>query len=279
MALNETMQVAGLTAEQRETFEREGYLVVPGALDPEQVDRLTQSVDRVWEASREGPPVAGAEALHLLGFCGSDRRFLEMLDHPTTLPLIVDLLGWNIFMYHCHVDVHPPVVGERPPVWMWHQDGGIQSRDIETDPRPRLSVKLAYFLTDLTEPGRGNFVVLPRSHVSNTLPRPAEGEPIVDPPGATPILAAPGDAVLFDRRLWHRRSDNRSRLTRKAVFYGYTYRWVRLRDDVAVSPELEDAITPVRSQLLGRGATSIGYWMPEEDDAPLAAWWRTRAAG
>jgi ectoine hydroxylase-related dioxygenase (phytanoyl-CoA dioxygenase family) len=278
MALSKTMSVAGLTAEQRETFEREGYLVVPGALDPEQVEGLTESVDRVWETNREGPPVAGAEALHLLGFCGSDRRFLEMLDHAATLPLVVDLLGWNIFMYHCHLDVHPPVVGERPPVWMWHQDGGIQSRDIETDPRPRLSVKLAYFLTDLTEPGRGNFVVLPGSHLSNTLPRPAEGEPIVDPADATPVLAAPGDAVLFDRRLWHRRSDNRSALTRKAVFYGYTYRWIRVRDDVAVASELQDAITPVRSQLLGRGATSIGYWMPEEDDAPLAAWWAGRDA-
>lgn len=279
MALRETMAVPGLTAEQRETFEREGYLVVPGALDAGGIDRLTESVDRAWEVNREGTPVAGAEALHLLGFCGSDRRFLEMLDHATTLPLVVDLLGWNIFMYHCHLDVHPPVVGERPAVWMWHQDGGPENRDLETDPRPRMSVKLAYFLTDLTEAGRGNFVVLPGSHLSNTLPRPAEGEPIVDPAGATPVLAAPGDAVLFDRRLWHRRSDNRSALTRKAVFFGYTYRWVRVRDDVDVSPGLEDAITPVRSQLLGRGRSSIGYWMPEEDDAPLAAWWAARAAG
>jgi ectoine hydroxylase-related dioxygenase (phytanoyl-CoA dioxygenase family) len=31
--------------------------------------------------------------------------------------------------------------------------------------------------------------------------------------------------VLFDRRVWHARSVNRSNLTRKAVFFAYTYRW------------------------------------------------------
>jgi len=37
----------------------------------------------------------------------------------------------------------------------WHQDGGRQNREIETDPRPRLSVKLAYWLSDVSGPGRG----------------------------------------------------------------------------------------------------------------------------
>jgi ectoine hydroxylase-related dioxygenase (phytanoyl-CoA dioxygenase family) len=266
MALSETMQVAGLTAEQRETFEREGYLVVPGALDPEHVDRLTGSVDRVWEANREGPPVAGAEALHLLGFCGSDRRFLEMLDHPAMLPLVVDLLGWNIFMYHCHLDVHPPEPDAEQP-WMWHQDGGVMNRDLESDPRPRMSVKFAYFLTDVSEPGYGNFVVLPGSHVKNAIERPADDDN--DIPGATPILARPGDAVMFDRRTWHMRSPNRSDRTRKAVFFAYTFRWVRQRDELEVRPELQDLITPVRAQLLGAGDNADHYWMPDHVDLPL----------
>ena len=38
----------------------------------------------------------------------------------------------------------------------WHQDGGRQNREIKTAPRPRLSVKLAYWLSDVSEPGRGN---------------------------------------------------------------------------------------------------------------------------
>jgi ectoine hydroxylase len=38
----------------------------------------------------------------------------------------------------------------------WHQDGGRQNREIETTPRSRLSVKLAYWLSDVSEPGSGN---------------------------------------------------------------------------------------------------------------------------
>ena len=160
-------------------------------------------------------------------------------------------------MYHGHLDVHPPEE-DTPPRWMWHQDGGIQNRDLETDPRPRLSLKVAYFLTDLTETGHGNFVVLPGSHLRNTLARDD-----VIPTGATPILAAPGDAVIFDRRLWHMRSQNRSMRTRKALFYGYTYRWIRPRDDLGLDRETIARMTPIQRQLAGVDVVdAIDRWMP-----------------
>lgn len=260
---------AGLTDVQRATFERNGYLVVPEALSPDQVARLGDAVDRVWWAHRDVPPVRGAEALHLLAFLGSEEAFLQLLDHPATLPIVVDLLGWNIFMYHCHLDVHPPEDAETNPRWMWHQDGGRQSVELESEPRPRMSVKVAYFLSDCSEPGRGNFRVVPGSHRWNTLPRAADGG-TAEPAGAVPVLAGPGDAVVFDRRLWHMRSRNLSELTRRALFTAFTYRWVRARDDLHVRPELFGDLTPIRAQLLGAGAGgAIGHWMPTAKDVPL----------
>ncbi len=259
---------AGLTYEQRARFERDGYLLIELALSAGEVEGLVEAVDLVW--ARRG----GAEPLHLLAFLGQDRRFLELLDHPATLPLVVDLLGPNVFVYHCHFDVHPPAAGDEGGRWMWHQDGGIQNRDLETDPRPRLSVKVAYFLTDLTEPGRGNFVVVPGSHLRNRIERPPDDGN--DLPGATPVLARPGDAVLFDRRIWHMRSENRSDVTRKALFYAYTYRWVRARDDLRVPAELLDAVTPVRAQLLGAGASAFDFWMPDQVELPLRDRWESR---
>lgn len=273
MELREARRV-GLTDDQRERFERDGYLIVENALEPDRVARLTEAVDRTWAAHRGVPPVAGADPLHLLAFVGRDPLFVELLDHEPVLRLIVDLLGWNIFMYHCHLDVHPPAVGRAPATWMWHQDGGVQNRDLETHPRPRMSVKVAYFLSDVSEPGRGNFVVLPGSHLRDTVERLAsDGN---DPAGAEAIRVRPGAAVLFDRRLWHMRSENRSAIIRKALFYAYTYRWVRTRDDHQIPPELFGMITPVRAQLLGSGSSAIGHWMPQDDDAPLRAWWESR---
>ena len=203
-------------------LDEDGYVLLPGALDPAFVDQLFAAVDDVW--TRHRGRSASTSALHLLAFLREDRRFVRLLDHRPVLDVIAEALGPNIFMYHAHLDVHPP---EHEPVttWMWHQDGGIQNRDLETSPRPRMSVKVAYFLTDVTVPGRGNFVVLPGSHRRDAIERPSGGTN--EMPGAIPILAAPGDAVLFDRRLWHMRSPNRSDVTRKALFLAYTYRWVR----------------------------------------------------
>jgi ectoine hydroxylase-related dioxygenase (phytanoyl-CoA dioxygenase family) len=251
-----------LDAAHREAFERDGYVLVENALTRDEVDRLTTAVDDVYAAERD----AEGGSLHLLAFCGRDAAFLELLDHPSTLPLVVDVLGPNVFMYHCHLDVHPREDDHARP-WMWHQDGGVVNRDLETEPRPRLSVKLAYFLTDASEPGRGNFVVLPGSHTRNAIARPSDDDN--DLPGATPVLAHAGDAVMFDRRLWHMRSPNRSGLTRKALFYAYTYRWVRARDDLHVRPELFELVTAVRAQLLGAGARAIDFWMPDGADLPV----------
>jgi ectoine hydroxylase-related dioxygenase (phytanoyl-CoA dioxygenase family) len=246
----------------REAFERDGYVVLEGALSSIELERLDQAVGRMYGAERaDGGP------LHLLAFCGRDAAFLRLVDHPSTLPLVVEVLGPNIFMYHCHLDVHPPEPdgGRRP--WMWHQDGGIVNRDLEGSPRPRLAVKVAYFLSDVAEPGRGNFVVLPGSHRSNAIARPPDDDN--DVPGAVPILARAGDAVLFDRRLWHMRGRNASAITRRALFYAYTFRWVRARDDLVVRADLLHLVTPVRAQLLGAGASAIDFWMPDEVELPV----------
>ena len=261
MAVREA-EAQALAAGPHEVFERDGYVVLEGALSPDALARLTEAVDRVYRAEEpDGGP------LHLLAFCGREAAFLELLDHPTALPLVVDLLGSNIFMYHCHLDVHPPEFDTAARPWMWHQDGGIVNRDLEGSPRPRLAVKLAYFLSDVSEPGRGNFVVLPGSHRSDAIHRPADDDNRL--PGAVPVLARAGDAVLFDRRLWHMRGPNASALTRKAVFFAYTFRWVRARDDLHVRADLLHLITPVRAQLLGAGDRAIDFWMPDELDLPV----------
>ncbi len=250
----------------RGSLERDGYVLLPSTLTPDRVGDLVDAVDGVWSRHRDAAAGPGAPALHLLAFLTQDERFVELVDHPPVLDLVVEILGPNIFVYHCHLDVHPT---EPPasPTWMWHQDGGIVNRDLETDPRPRLSLKVAYFLTDLSEPGRGNFVVIPGSHLWNRLERPPRDD--LDPAGAVPVLAHPGDAVVFDRRLWHKRSPNVSDVTRKALFYAYTYRWIRPRDEMPIPSELDGSLTPVRRQLLGGSEDAMRLWMPDLVELPV----------
>jgi ectoine hydroxylase-related dioxygenase (phytanoyl-CoA dioxygenase family) len=86
------------------------------------------------------------------------------------------------------------------------------------------------------------------------------------------VLAKPGTAVFFDRRIWHASSPNTSTMPRKVLFYGYSYRWLRPRDDMTVGHYL-DRCGPIRRQLLGASASGgHGYSSPQADDVPLRVW-------
>jgi ectoine hydroxylase-related dioxygenase (phytanoyl-CoA dioxygenase family) len=252
-----------------EALDRDGFVLIPGALDPISLHELLAATDRVYEEERTADRLGADGMLHMFSFVSRDPAFERLLDHPATFPLIWGALGWNIHMYHCHLDVRPPSPpGERR--WGWHQDGGRINLEIETCPRPRLALKIAYFLSDASEPGRGNTRVLPGSHLSDSIPRPAPGETdFTDPEGAMPVLAEPGTAMIFDRRLWHSRSDNHSDEVRKALFLAYTYRWIRPRDELQAGKDWLASLPPVRRQLVGASSSVMGYWMPENGDAPL----------
>lgn len=143
--------------------------------------------------------------------------------------------------------------------------------DFETPPpHPRVSVKVGYFLTDLPRPGMGNLCVVPGSHLW--------GRPEValfdQPDGATEITAAAGDAVLFDRRIWHAASTNKSDTTRVFLTYGYSYRWLRPKSKMQ-HEALFGRCDPIRRQLLGAAPTGAnGYFDPTDDDVPLRGWIR-----
>jgi ectoine hydroxylase len=253
----------------------DGFLAIPGALGPPAVARLADALDRVYEEEVARGHTRAGEAMHLLGGIGRDDLFLDLLDHPAVFPVIWGELGWNIHLYHCHLDVTPPrTEPRRRGAWGWHQDGGRQNLELDCDPRPRMSLKVAFWFSDVSVPGRGNMQIVPGSHKSNTLPRPDHPEFGFDPPaGAEPVLASPGDAFIFDRRLWHSRSDNRSEHTRRVIFLAYSFRWVRPRDELGIDPcsDRFRGLSRVRRQLLGEPADRLHQWGLQPAAVPLQA--------
>lgn len=234
---------------ERERFERDGFLLIPGALSAHELARHRAAVGRVYRSSpagRTGGP------LHLLSAVASCPELVGLIAHPAVFRLVWSILGWNVHLHHSHIDVHPTTSRDEPPRWRWHQDGSRQNRELEGDPRPRMSLKLAFWLSDVSVPGRGNLMVVPGSHTANRLPVPPRDAARSRPAGAVEILARPGDALLLDRRLWHARSDNRSAVTRRVVYLAYSYRWAVMRDDNSAlrgSPFLA-SLSPIERQLL-----------------------------
>lgn len=261
-----------LTEDERLEFERNGFLIIPDALTPQMTSDIEAVVDRIDAEHRAKTDMAAHEWLHKLDFVGEDAVFLELLDWHKTFPKVWGILGWNIQLYLTHMDVTPPPasdVKQEKKRLGWHQDSGRLNTELETDPRPRVSVKIGYFLTDTTEVGRGNFYVIPGSHTQNKLELPPDD--VSDPEGATPVCVLPGTAVIFDRRIWHSRSPNESDVTRKVLFYGYSYRWLRPRDDMTVGSFI-DRCGPIRRQLLGASTSWHGYTSPTDEDVPLKVW-------
>src|SRR5579871_217361 len=260
-----------LTEEERQTFQETGLLVLENVLTPEHVAALTRAADRIFEA-RLAQGQDARKALFYPNFIPDDPLFADLVDYEQTVPKVWGILGWNIYLYHAHLIVTPPCGKPKDEkTFGWHQDSGRVNVEMESHPRPRLSLKVAYFLSDLTAPDRGNFWILPRSHLWDALALPGEG--VGQPQGAMPVCVHPGTAVFFDRRLWHTASPNWSDITRKVLFYGYGYRWIRTKDDMTVQ-SLWPASDPIRRQLLGWGVNANGHFSPTDEDVPLRVWLR-----
>ena len=256
-----------LTEDEQRFFNEQGYLIVEDALDPDSVERLISVINRIDQ--RERTPELGDKLLSVTNVLHEDPAFVDLVDWPRVFPKVWGILGWNIYSYHSHLDVTPPANPDTT-TWQvaWHQDSMRVNDEIEIHPRPRLSLKVGYYLSDVTEPGRGNTLIVPGSHIDDELDCPADG--LSNPVGAEPLCVKPGSAVLVDRRIWHSRSRNESELTRKVLWYGYSYRWLKPKDDMTVS-HLLDGADPVRAQLLGAGSAN-GVYDPVDDDVPLRGW-------
>lgn len=256
-----------LTDEERTTFESQGFLQIDDALSTQQVKEFTAVTDRLHDQHlAAGNP--SDVAMFLPNFLAEDPVFLELADYEPIFPKVWGILGWNVSIYHAHLIVTPPSGQERTTkTFGWHQDSGRVNFDMPP-PRPRLSIKVGYFLSDVSEEGRGNFWVVPGSHKAEAVSVPdGQGQP----EGAVPVLAKPGTAVIFDRRLWHAASPNWSDITRKVLFYGYGHRWIRPKDEMTLSDHWDDA-DPIRKQLFGYGTSANGFYTPTPEDVPLRAW-------
>jgi ectoine hydroxylase len=266
--MDKTCLQFALTDEERRQFNDQGYLVVPDALDPAMVQKLIRAVDRV--DARERTANHGRD--RLLSFANilpEDDAFVELIDWPRIFPKVWGILGWNIHVYHTHLDVSPPVEAAPANPVAWHQDSMRVNEEIETHPRPRLSLKIGYYLSDVSSPDRGNTLLWPGSHLCDELDCPNDGTS--SPPQAEPLVVPAGAALILDRRLWHSRSPNFGPSARKVVWIGYAYRWLRAKDEMSVDQLILHA-DPVRRQLLGWSTCANSVYDPTEMDVPLRKW-------
>lgn len=266
-----------LTDEERLIFEKNGYLVVEDVLTEQYVNDLYTTSSDIVAEYRRTKGIDNDVLANPFDYIGRDELFLNLLDWPLTFPKVWGILGWHIQLYHTHMMTVPPEPRLESGYKRlgWHQDSGRLNQDLETNPRPRVSVKIGYFLTDTTVPDSGSVYVVPGSHLRNELEFPDGDES--EPADAVALQVPAGSAIIFDRRLWHARGRNHSSTTRIVLYYGYSYRWLKQRDDMTVDNLLERC-DPIRRQLLGDSVTgNHSFTSPKDEDVPLREWIREHA--
>src|SRR6516162_11016572 len=84
-----------MTAEQRASFDRDGYLIIRGALGPDEVAAAREAIDRVYVCRAKAGMVGPDGSMHLLSVVANCPELASLTDHPAAFPYVWSTLGWN----------------------------------------------------------------------------------------------------------------------------------------------------------------------------------------
>ncbi|HEY8667050.1 MAG TPA: phytanoyl-CoA dioxygenase family protein [Tepidisphaeraceae bacterium] len=272
------MEFTPLGPEQRRQFEEEGFLILRGVLDKQLLETLIAAGDRLLASDRQENRQREPDGLYdgFRNCIAMDDAFIPLLTHAGTLPLIVQLLGPHIHLVTSHlIYKHPDPPGTDPAIKPqgWHRDIAGTPEDLGHAHVPRMEMKCAFYLTDLSEPNSGATLFAPGSnHFKEAMEIPP-GK--VGPANAFEPRLRPGDAVFFENRTYHAVSPNLSARTRKVVMLGYGYQWLKPFDYTIADPALAGKVDDIGKQLLGALRDPQGRFLYSGLDWPLRNWCKT----
>ena len=249
------MDFVHLKPEQRRSFAEDGFLVIPNALSAGAVDRLVDASDRLAEPLLNKPEMTGRPEYNHLDLRPGllrEQPLFELIANDSTVPLVVQLLGPNIHLHSTTLIYKRPEHPDAPTFRRgWHRDIRIP-RDLGHQSLPMVGIKICYCLTDFHQPNSGMTLMARGSHLRNTPLALPKGQ--VDPADAEvcDLRMNAGDALLFENRIFHTATPNRSNRVSKVLMYGYSYRWMKTEVYLEIPDRQYLAkADPITRQLLG----------------------------
>jgi ectoine hydroxylase len=281
-----------LTQQEREGFDKNGFLIIENALSSVEIAELVAVADDLYGRYEAE---TGTGRLEIRNCLAQHRSLLNLVTHAKILPVVVGLLGPNIKIRSSHLDIRPPVASESvtnqlgQERWgepeQWHIDGPLYGYPSIKGLVPMMEIKVGYYLTDVVESDSGALCVVPGSlHFDYRAL--AVKKPKIPEEYVYRVQVPKGAAIIFRTGLWHCVASNLSNTTRKVLYYAYTFRWIEASDYFTQSEEILATCTPIQRQLLGATASParspLGnepaktpcsfYWYTEPQDLPLQAW-------
>lgn len=233
-----------------EELHENGYLILRGALTPEQVEGLLAGVKRAFEQPDDGyGPIIRVQMFE------RGEIFQDMIDHPGVIDFVEAILGPE-----CHLCAQASArTSPGNTIGEWHVDDTVRfplPAGVKLPPEiqmPCTSLNMIYYLVDVPkELGPTQFV--PKSHRSGQEPDPYDPNPTWEGNGPIWAEGKAGDCVVYHHQTWHRGGPNTAG-TRWTLHGSYGRRFIAQRFYPFINYRLPEEIlarsSPRRKRLLG----------------------------
>ncbi len=261
--------------EDIEFFDRNGFLIIRNALDEAQIAALLEAGDQLMASDdqlhRQAMPSGRYDSFR--NVVTKHSVFRDLIDHPVTLPTVVQLLGSDLHLVTSHLIYKGADPEGTPDTFRepgWHRDYFQAMNDMGHRRIQRFLVKCAYYLTDLSAPNSGVTMVVPGSNrLTEAIEIPA-GQ--ADPDGALEPSLQPGDCLIFENRTYHAGAANLISRTRKALMMGYGYRWIKPMDYRVQAADLLAQMSPLQRFMCGEQFVKRDTFDFRGGDNPIDDW-------
>lgn len=245
-------------AQVLEEFHREGFVLIPGVLSPEEVAALRQRSDEIFA----DPALAGTKYIQnefiLRNTIELDPIFRQLLIRQPILDLAEALLGPDCKF--CGQNVIRNRAGVA--ISHWHVDDLVEFPLPEGVARhdPRLRMPVQWFtvqmaLSDIESEEDGPTQFVPGSQYAGRRPNDPD-HPIFDGRGPVSMFCKAGDIYLQNNQCWHRGGPHSSSRMRYVLQSQYAARWAFTRfgeyNRVPVSASALQGADQRLLQVLGR---------------------------
>src|ERR1700730_13957796 len=94
-----------MTAEQRRSFDEQGFILIENFFNQAEFDRLLGAIDEVAARVRAEKGLAEQDPFALRNALTQHEAFLDLIDNPRILPLVVDAIGWKLQIWAPPLDL------------------------------------------------------------------------------------------------------------------------------------------------------------------------------
>jgi hypothetical protein len=129
-----------------------------------------------------------------------------------------------------------------------------------------LTIKVGYWLTDVTEVGMGCLVVIPGSHRRDMIDAYTTHD---DVPGEVRVTLRRGSITVMHHALWHRVEPNTSDVVRANFYLGYGPSWLHASDRIVADPEWAATLPRAARIVMRAYENPYDFAKPPPEDVPL----------